>query len=493
MPKPIAAWTVADLLDFEQFLASTTGDDEDRRIFVDEIAPRIDPRSVADRRTVLRAWLDARRGRVPALTVGGSYDIGRRSLEWAAAALGLVVGIALAGTLLAHGGAEPVNALLFLFWTVGIQWLLLALALLAWLLRRSGVDMAPLRALVMHAMSAAGGLLRRVPGERRDVLRAALARLRQRGGPAGALVKWQAFIVMQMFGVAFNLGILFAMLFVQLPFAELHFGWQSTYEVRPEQVKLAVDAIAAPWRGFAPGAQPSIEDIVSTRYARGQNAQSVPSRPARSWWPFLALTITCYGLLLRSVMLAAAVAGLRARLNAISFDDPAVNSLWRRLRGPLISAEGGAALSPGPLDRSNHGAARAMGGSCIVLWSEEVAIPDGQLATLLGERFGWAVLRVARVSIDDRHGVAALAIRQDDQSPSPSAIVVVAPGSRDPIVAVAAFLREVVAAAGDDCEVVVLLCSGTTGEGLPVDAARHAIWQRFMAIQQLGVGVERWA
>jgi hypothetical protein len=494
MPKPVAAWTVADLIDFEQLLASPTGADEDRRIFDDEIAARIGAQAIDDRRTVLRAWLDARRARISEPMAGESYDTGRRSLQSAAMLLGFVGGAALAGSLLAQGGAEPVNALLFLFWAVGIQWLLLALAALAWVLRRVGVDVAPLRVLVSSALSAAGSALRRLPGERRDLLRATLARLKRRGRVGGALLKWPAFIVMQMFGIAFNLGLLFAMLFVQLPFAELRFGWQSTYELRPEQVQHAVDTMAAPWRWFAPGAQPSLADIAATRYSRGQNAQSLPSAAARSWWPFLALTVACYGLLLRAVMLGAAGAALRWQLKAVNFSDPDANALWRRLRGPLVGTRGGAATLPSaPLGPHKDGTARPAGGSCVVLLSEEMTLSDTRLRSLLHDRFGWTLQRVARVSIDDRRVAAAAVAAKDPDQPPPSAVVVVAPASRDPIVAVALFLREVIAGAGQACEVVVLLCGDSSGERLAVDAERHAIWQRFLAIEQLPVGMERCA
>ena len=491
MPAPVADWTLADLLDFEQLLASPASADGDRRIFVDEIAPRIDARSAGDRRTVFRAWLDVRRARTPHVMVGESYDLGRRSLEWGAVVFGLILGVTLAGALLASGNAEPVNALLFLVWTVGIQWALVAMALLAWALRRAGFDVAPLRAMVVLAVAAAGSLLRRLPGQRRDALHAAIATLKRRGPIEGSLLKWQAFIVTQWFGVAFNAGLLFAMLFVQLPFAEFRFGWQSTYEIRPEQVQRVVETIAAPWRWAAPGAQPSGEDIAATRYARGQDAQSMPSRAARSWWPFLALTIFCYGLLFRSVMLACALAGIRRGLKALSFSGPEANALWRRLCGPLISTAGGTVTLPESSECQSRRAAARFGGSCVVLLSEEVTIPEARLSALLRERFGWAVRRVARVSIDDRKAAATAVASIHPEDLPPAAVVVVAPGSRDPIVAVALFLRAVIAAAGEGCEVIVLLCGGAGDEGTPVDDERYAIWQRFRAIHQLPLGIER--
>jgi hypothetical protein len=103
------------------------------------------------------------------------------------------------------------------------------------------------------------------------------------------------------------------------------------------------------------------------------------------------------------------------------------------------------------------------------------------------------VQRVVRVSIDDRRMAAGAVAASRPGDPSPSAVIVIAPASRDPIVAVALFLRELVAVAGAACEVVVLLCGDTSGEALAVDDERHAVWQRFRALQQLDIGVERCA
>ncbi len=490
MPEPVAAWTIADLADFEQLLASPSSVDEDRRLYETRVRPRVDAAALNDRRTVFRAWLQARRDEA-ALSAGASYELGRRSLRAGAVALGFFGGAALAGSLLAPGGGEPVNALMFLLWTVGLQALLLALAALGWALGRFGVDLAPLRAMVAGALSAATRSMRRLGASRRDALHAALAKLHQRGRLRGGLLKWPAIILMQQFAVAFNLGLLGAMLLVHLPFAELRFGWQSTYDIEPQHVHRAVTVIAAPWSGFAPGARPSLDEIRATRYAQGQGALTLASGAARSWWPFLVLAITCYGLLLRALLLAAAVGALRRQLRTIDFTDPDSNALWRRLRGSLVLTRGGTAVLPagsGPAPRE----APSPGEPCFVLLSEEMTLSDERLRNALQGRFGWQLAQAVPVRIDDRHAAAGVlpALRQGPRMPS--AVVVVAPAGRDPIVAVANFLRAVAAAAAP-IEVVVLLCGDTRGDAPSVDEERYAIWRRFIAIQQLDVGLERWS
>ena len=507
MPEPSAAWTIADRIDFEQLLATPLPAGDDRRLYQEEIEPRLSPVAKERRSAVLRAWLQARRRRFDGPLAGRAYEVGYRLVRVAAIALGFATGAGLAGTLLG-GGSEPVNALLFLLWTVGLQWLLLAAVAGAWLLRRAGLEFAPLRHLVAHALAGAGALLRRLPGERRDMLRAALARIARRGRAGRAVVAWPPVILLQIFGLAFNAGILAAMLLVHLPFVELRFGWQSTYELSAEEVQRAVEILATPWRAFAPGLQPSLDDIRATRYARGGGAASLPSHAARAWWPFLALCVACYGLLVRAALLVVAAAALRWRLRTLGFDDVDSNALWRRLRGPLVSGQGAGAELPAA-QGSRHGVPTAAIADCRALLSEEVSIGEERLATLLRERLGWRLHGVARVSIDDREAVepalATLAAvhaassmpdatsgarwRMPDPADDarPTALAVVVPGSRDPIVAIARFLQEAARHTGG--EVVILLCGGAGCEG-SVDAARVAVWRRFLDIHRLEVGLE---
>ena len=484
MTSPAPAWTLADVIDFEHQLAEATGGNEDRRFFESDIVPRLAGAAPDDRRAVFRAWLAARRARSGGHSVGVSYETSRRALQSAALVAGFVLGAALAGALLSQGSGEPINALLFFFWTVVMQGAVLVLALAGWALRRFGAPWAPLRGLVELLLSGASALMRRLPGERRERLRSTLATLKRQPDLHGSLLKWPALIVSQWFGVAFNLGLLFAMLFVHLPFAELRFGWQSTYPVSPAQVHRAVQAAATPWHWLVPGLQPTLAEIEATRYARGQNAQTLPSDAARAWWPFLVLSIACYGLLLRVLMLASASAMLHRRLARLAFDHPDANALWRRLRGPLVTARGGEAALDDRSIGSEPAPHHAPGGSCVVLVSEEVELPEPELRSRVRERLGCAAQQLTRASIDDRHGAAALLAGLD--AADTSAIVVVVPARRDPIVAVALFLREVAGAAPAGAEVVVLLVAAGA-----VDDERFAVWQRFRSIQRLSLSIER--
>lgn len=474
-----AVWTLPDLVDYAHLLAADVDTAErDRRWFSTRIAPQI----AADkqphvRAAVLRQWLQLRREGEPT-TPGLRLRQAESMLATLAWIAGGLAGAALAGAWLGSAGDAPVNAPLFWMVTVGVQLLLMLLGGLAWGLRSLRPARAPggLPALWQALLGLASGTLNRLPGGRRDTVRAALARIdtqRERHAP---LLLLPAAALAQRFGLAFNAGLLAAMLFVHLPLVELRFGWQSTYATDVQTVHRAVQAIATPWRWALPQAQPTQNQIGATRFARGQPAHTLPAEAARAWWPFLVLSIVVYGLLLRGVAWALLAAAQRRRLASLAFDDPESQALWRRLHGPLVQAHGGQAELP-PL--ANGTSNTAAGGDCIALVAQELQDDDEHVRDALRTRLGFRPTALHRTTIDDRQAAAALRPQLPD-SPT-TTLVIVAPADRDPIVAIAGWLRELAATGAP----LLLVLAGA-------DDARLAIWRRFVQIQRLPIGVESW-
>lgn len=466
-PAPPARWTLAEVVDFEYFLA-TGADDAD-------LQP---PSAAAARRDVFRAWVEAQRRRhAGRSTPGERLRRGEALLAGAAWLLGLLLGAGLAGTWLARSDVEPVNAPLFWVATVGLQVLLLAAATVGWLWRRSLARVGGGRlALLQGWIATAGALGRRLPGERRDALRATLGQSAMRREGAGALLGLATVALAQRFGVSFNLGLLFAMLALHLPLVDLRFGWQSTYPITAEQMHGAVQAIATPWRWALPQAQPTASQIAATRHGHGRSADALPADAAHAWWPFLVLSVAFYGLLLRGALLLWVKGLQRHRLAAMRFDHPEANALWRRLAGPPVHA----GASPAPvLDGTLAAPPPHAAGPCVALVAQELTLDDAALRATVQQRFGWPVQELHRLAIDDRHaGAAVLA-----GLPRPlAALLIVVPASRDPIVAVALFVRAVLQAAGPGVEVLLLVT--------PTDPQRLALWQRFAQVQRLRVGVD---
>ncbi len=498
------SWTLADVIDFEHFLtpeSSGRGDAAlaDRELFERKIAPRLSPTEITQRPAVFRAWLEARREGTPRPTPGECFTAGWQTLLALGLLGGLLLGGSVAGTLLAYPDPEPINAPLFFACTAGVQMALLLAGLLAWLGRRwlGSVfgDFAPLRAVLGALLAAMGAALRRLPGERRDRVREALGVLDRRQEIYGALAQWPLLLITQLFAVAFNVAILATTLAIHLPFVELRFGWQSTYQLSPERMHGIVATVAAPWKWAVPGAHPTAAEVAASRYTHGQSAQSLPPDAARAWWPFLAWSVAIYGLLPRAVLLVLAATKLRRGLGSLRFDHAEANALWRRLTGPIVTARGGeAVLSDGaPAAAPSRAVPSVTAGECLAFVAQELALDEAALRGVLAERFGWQ-LRVAHPTpIDSRREAEPLLAELRAAASSLAGVAVVIPAERDPIVAIALFLREVEAAAGASAEVLVLLTGAPLAGGFAaVDDERFGIWQRFKNIQRLRVGIERW-
>src|SRR3977135_132142 len=139
----VVSWRIADAIDFELLLAE--GDDiddaalraRDREIF-QMIAQRAPWRPISDRRDIFRAWLEARRSQLPQAAPGGYFLSSWQLLSVFSGLAGAAIGMSVsAAVLLAYRGEEPVNVAWFFACTVGIQWLIMAAALLIWLIRRT--------------------------------------------------------------------------------------------------------------------------------------------------------------------------------------------------------------------------------------------------------------------------------------------------------------------------------------------------------------------
>ena len=453
-------WTVRDAIDFEALLRRD--DDE----VVDLV---VDPSSA--RRDVFRAWLERRRAQSATVLPGEHYERGRRVVSWLAAGAGFAIGAGLIGGLLARGGSEPINALLFFGGTVGIQLVVLALAAVAWLVGRTDLRFQPLRDVLLIGVRTFGRLVDHLDGDRRSALRARWASVDLRSASLAPLVGCQMLIVTQLFAIAFNLGLLAALLLVYLPFVELRFGWQTTYSIGSAGVDAWVRIVAWPWSWISTALVPDAAQVAATQFARGQSATTLPATAAHAWWPFLVCAIVFYGLVLRTLLAIVAALVLRTRLARLAWTQPAAHALWRRLTGPLVVAEANRETLG---DREPVPSACAASGDRLLIVDHEV---DSATAERISASAGGSF--VANIDDDALHDdlVAALRGRGDR-------IVVATTTRRDPVIAVADFLRAVAAVARPGAELTVLLV------GDDVAAERLTIWSRFLAIHRLPFGVE---
>jgi hypothetical protein len=471
-------WSLADVIDFVTLVSQDENEARDRQIFEERIAPL----QLTERSAVFHVWLEARRSQEGADLPGEHFLTGWHTLLTIAVGAGLIIGGLVASPALLYHGEEPVNVVDFLAGALGLQWLLLIGALLAWLLRRTSllpIRWRPVQAVVSALLLLISAGLRRLPGEQRLRLQAAFGRLERRREIYGSLAVWPVLICTQLFAVCFNVGVLTTLLW-RVTSHEQRFGWQTTLDVASERAGQMVATFAAPW-AWAPNAHPTVEQVVATRYAPHQSHATLPPGAMRAWWPFLFYAVGCYGLIVRALLLAFAAMKLRGALSALRFDHADASALWRRLTGPLIHSS--PRLPENGTSRDVMLATPPRDGKCIALISHELSLTNGDLDGQLLRGFRLIIAKELTVKIDQRQACAEqlAAVR----AAAPINVAVIIPAERDPIMAIMLFLGEVVAAAGAQGGVLVLLSA-------PVDEGRVKLWRDFVARERLRVDVEGW-
>jgi hypothetical protein len=487
--RPSEHWSVADILDFESLLAlddkldAETLAARDRSLF--EKFPAEQREAAArDRRRMFHLWLDARRREADGNLPGRHFAAAWHLLLALAALGGIAVGLSAATGLLQYRGDEPVNVALFLGWTVGFQFVLLALGLLALVSARIpgfSEGFHPLQRVVAWAITAIAGSVRRLPGEQRRSLQTAAAQLARHREIYGSVAMWPAAITLQVFGVCFNIGVLTALL-AHVAFTDVAFGWQSTLRTSPAEAFEIVRIIALPWSGWLPHPHPSLEEIVGSRFSYSEGVRPLSRAALAAWWPFLCYAGLFYGLLLRSTLLLASMLGLQRAVRSVAFDDHRANALRRRLTGPLVHA--GTASGPAASGAAPDLPKIALRENCVVLLAHELRIPESEARASVERLIGWRVTAVREARID--HPSANLALFAE-LAGFDSAVVVVQ-AHRPPIAAIASFFGKIMAAA-PGIEIVILLAGAA---GASPESAEIENWRRFSAINGLHIGIEIW-
>jgi Protein of unknown function (DUF2868) len=485
-------WKIADVIDFEWFLAEDGDLDDaalkarDRQIF-ERISQ---PNASKDRRQIFHVWLGVRRSHTSEAPPGEYFHAAWQTLSVLSALAGTALGMSIAAAvLLTYRGDEPVNVASFFACTVGIQLLILVAALGIWLLRRTThffENFHPVRSLLSRLLWSLSAALQRLPGERRERIRARFSAIRRKGEVFGLLV-WPLLMITQIFGVCFNVGVLIALL---LPFGrDVAFGWQSTLRTSPETVYKLVSSTAAPW-SFLPNAHPTHQEVVESRFFYSEGIKSLSLTAMTSWWPFLFYATFFYGFLIRLVLLVWCGLGLRAALREFSFDHASCSALFRRLTGPFIRGhpEGARLEVPESFPLAGHNA----NGSCLALIASELEIQENEIEAGLSAGFGWQLSKpVLSVRIDDPSGNAAALQRIGSEAPLLAGVAVLIGARRAPIRAIALVLRKIAEATGGKIEVLVLL-AGKREADVQVSAEEFKNWRNFLAIHDLHFGLEKW-
>ncbi len=309
-------WTLENLIDFEQALASGKKTPlVVKAAVLDSVRGRD---GLAARQAGFRVWLDAAE---PRPSAGRRFRAALSGTGFVSGVLMLAAGASGVIGLMdrVRGGIDVV---LFLAILLGLQWLILLGAGFAWLFRRSaGEGFSGLQALV-------GGLIRRVSGEKEDGW---WHRITDTGGAPRAALLWRVARLVQGAGICFNLGIiggLAGLVFVR----NVGFFWETTTEEAMRGVLLnLVEVLSAPWSPFLSGAVPGEAVVDATRWLPSRTGALAPGPAA--WWRFLLLATVVWGLFPRLILWLLAGHASRRALDGLDFQARHHRVLWRDITG----------------------------------------------------------------------------------------------------------------------------------------------------------------
>lgn len=316
MAKDEANWDLESLIDFEQRAASETPTPPSVRQAV--AAATRGHEGAAARRIGLRVWL----AEMP------PGDTGRRSaaaLGWVTTGLAAVVFFAgVSATLgMLDRTLGGVNVTLFLAILIGGQWLVLAAAAVAWLVRCRAADGFSM------VQAAVAGLVRRIAGKS---VQDGWSRLMDGGAAPRAAVLWRIARSAQTAGIFFNLGILGGLAGLVL-LKNVGFFWETTTAgAMRSGLGTIVNFLSTPWAAWLPESVPGGAVIDATRRLPGNTAELAPGPP--EWWRFLLMTTLVWGLLPRAVLWLLAWQASRRALAKLDFQARHHRTRWREITGP---------------------------------------------------------------------------------------------------------------------------------------------------------------
>lgn len=353
-------WHFKDLIDLEYFLKLDTGNEPapasadpvsvDRQIYLSYAASY--PGSLS-RRNLLKYWLKRKREQeeqakdCPASSPGDAFFESYKIVRMALIIIALCFGASLAWAILSYKGTEPINVFTFLWGLIVPQILLLTLLTVSLALRRMGLlkSFQGLYPLMSSMLTRMAFKLKQtgessLPAKHRDRVHEVFGLIGRQKTLYGSIFFWPIFILLQIFGVCFNIGVLSATL-VKVTITDLAFGWQSTLQPAPETLFRIIHYFALPWSWLVPSsfAHPNIPQIEGSKIILKEGMARLSTGDLISWWPFLCLAVIFYGFLPRLVLLIAGTWRQHHLLKKIDFTHAACDRVIQRMQAPGLSTK----------------------------------------------------------------------------------------------------------------------------------------------------------
>jgi hypothetical protein len=516
-------WKIRDLIDLEYFLDVDDNSDDDavvrrdREIYLNEVLPVLEKDGspeAADRKTIIRLWFESRRriakdsaGKetlLPGKLFGDSF----RLLLVLFLVTGIIVGTGMAFTFLEYSGTTPVNVSVYFGVFVVFQIVLvcafMAVSLLRrWIrsLRHISLFQPLLGALLAGVFrKAATHVMRGLPAEKRDRLAAVAGIIKGKKRVYGPVFYWPAFIIIQIAGIGFNLGVLAGSI-VRIVSLDLAFGWQSTIQFSSWAVYMFVKTVALPWSWIVSPtiAHPTYVQIEGSRMVLKDGIYQLATPDLVSWWPFLFLAVLCYGFLPRLILFSVGIMARKRAANKVDFNHVACSGLLRRLTTPVLETDGRTMAnndnSAPPADEPGDELQPDAGKAAVPWHDATVLVPDdisGQhtneaLEVLLKKRLGMDFKRMIEIAFDveqDERALSALTGSRPLTDLDP--VVVLQEAWQPPIAETLLYFRKLRELLGTETQIHIFLVGKPTPETFLTSAgpADWKIWKQ--AIQMLG-------
>lgn len=488
MPKPFRqkSLSLAEIADLEILRQQEESlDRQTRRAALRSIAGRIPPEAL-EAPACLRFYIEEKTSE-PKSSPGRRLAAFVEVCQLTLAIAGFLLGAIAAAGLFHYTGDTPVsiNHLLGVF--VILPLLLLLLFLLAAVAGKMGQRIPGVRAVAdTLTLLSPGRLLfllqNLLPEKKRDGAQAGMARVRTLSRIYGSLRFWLFARATQIFAIAFHVGAILTALWV-VTFSDVVFAWGTTLEIQPETYHAILHTLARPWGSLFPSAVPSIELVALSRYFQLGGAfggwQEGLGDPVflGSWWSFVLLAMTVYGLLPRLALYALAEVRLRAARKRFPQQNPALRDLADSLRGAHLQSTGG----PNPEEQPPRGgsdspvAAWPAGGpTCMILWD----LPE-DAESALQEYACPAIQRAGGLDMQqDERLLQALCA-----SPPEGTVVIAVQSAEPPTRDFSHFLADLRAALKEETPLRVLPLAFSAGSAHPPAPEDLAHWKRKIEAQ----------
>jgi hypothetical protein len=353
-------WQIKDLIDLEYFLGQKFKEPIDNK----DLDSRNFDRSaylsfsnhgwISDdsfnRKRLIRHWLELRRkkeiqdNRNKIVLPGEAFTETIGILRFLTVLMAFFFGVGLTWGLFSYQGREPINVFTCLWVLVAPQVLLLLFLIVSAVLYKfriinSFMSIYPMITAIVQATSKKIGHFakKRIDASKANRIRETYALLGKTKTVYGSIFFWPIFLLSQLFGIFFNMGIL-CVIFLKVAITDLAFGWQTTLQLAPESVLRLVETVALPWAWLfsPPIAHPTLTQIIGSKMVLKEGIFHLATGDLVAWWPFIFLSVFFYAFLPRVILAITGIYLKNRAIESIDFNHVACDRLIMRMKTPEV-------------------------------------------------------------------------------------------------------------------------------------------------------------